>query len=873
MTRPNPFRRRNATPERESLLVVQLWKLDMQFDHLISLIENFALLTCASVLLFLFVIRTGLPPSAAARQLFFGVVLGVISVLVVKFPIQGPMGATFDTRAAPVVLAGFYAGPLGGIAAAIIGAVARYNVGGPAAIGGVVSFFIYACAGVLAGALLKRRPNREVSTVWLIGLAVVATVAVLPSFFIGQALDTGLIILGRFWHILVIGNLAGIVCLGLLLDQMLGVVDQRNKLHLEAETAQAAREVAGIGIWSLDFRTGMLTWDDVQFDVMGKTRKDFEPTFGFFRDCVHEDDVEEVERAFEEARRTSTRFDMNFRIRLPNRSIRHIRAHAKFVGGRHGDPDLAVGVGLDETRERSLIEELALKSLALDNAVCGIVIAEAAGDQPIVFVNRSFTDMTGYGSEEVIGHNCRFMNEGIADQPSLGELRRAIEARSSTTVRLRNRRKDGTYFWNNLHISPIRSETGDVTHFIGVQEDVTDQVEARIAAESARDRLNAVVTTAPDAIITVDVEQRITTFNPAAERVFGWRTAEIVGRSIDVLIPEAFRQRHHRLAEGYLGDPESGPGPMTELRTVNALRRDGTVIPVIVSLGRFVHEGEPAVAVTIQDMTDIVAANQSLSEMTERLTEQLEIARNANEAKDRFLAHMSHELRTPLNAVIGFADMIGSLGVERLGSRKIKEYANDIHSSGAHLLSLINDILDLSRIESGKAPIHPKALLLDTLIDSCTDMISPIAAAKGVNIRTEIEPGSRALADARALQQCVINVLSNAVKFSRTGDTVLITAALNAGGFELRISDQGIGIAPEVLERIGQPFMRSAHPTVAGKEGTGLGLAITRGLMQQQGGWFSIRSTVGFGTTVTLGLPAVGDQSEGLETSDELQMA
>lgn len=345
----------------------------MDLATLIALLENVGLLSLGAILTFIILKRRGLQDTGLSDQVALGIIFGAISLIVVQVPIRSILGATFDTRAAPLVLSGLYAGPVGTLIAASIAAIARYNVGGPAAIGGMVSCFLYVVIGFAAKHVLWRDQS-VIGAKRLLILALAATIFVLPSFFIGQTFERGLAILQRFWPVLLVGNLLGISLLGLMLDQLSALVQERNAIKLAEQTTLLARNAANVGIWRSDFRAKSLVWDDVQRRILGYEREASVIARDAFRKAVHPEDLPKLSAAFESARRDGRRFDHRFRIIRPSGDIRQIHAIADFVGGVSGDPDSAIGVNIDETDERRLLEEVALKSAAIDAASCGDVL-------------------------------------------------------------------------------------------------------------------------------------------------------------------------------------------------------------------------------------------------------------------------------------------------------------------------------------------------------------------------------------------------------------------------------------------------------------------------------------------------------------------
>ncbi|OJT97976.1 MAG: hypothetical protein BGN82_04620 [Alphaproteobacteria bacterium 65-7] len=235
----------------------------------------------------------------------------------------------------------------------------------------------------------------------------------------------------------------------------------------------------------------------------------------------------------------------------------------------------------------------------------------------------------------------------------------------------------------------------------------------------------------------------------------------------------------------------------------------------------------------------------------------LEAARRAadmaNRIKSEFLANMSHELRTPLNAIIGFSDMMRAQMFGALAPR-YAEYAALINQSGQHLLNLVSDILDLSKIEAGKWEIEPAALNLDQTVEYCMRMMSQRAENQGVLLVKEL-PDAPLFADERACRQILLNLLANAVKFSRKGGLVTVNAAIAGSELRIAVRDTGIGIPAADLPRIGNAFEQSANGAFVASEGTGLGLALVKSLVSLHKGSFHIASIEGVGTTVTVGFP------------------
>ena len=453
-------------------------------------------------------------------------------------------------------------------------------------------------------------------------------------------------------------------------------------------------------------------------------------------------------------------------------------------------------------------------------------------------------------------------------------------------VELRLQRKDGSNIDVSLWTSPLRSAGGTISGVLAVLADVTqrrraeqertDALErekaARMAAK-AESRFRDLLEAAPDSIIEVDREGRIMLANAVSEKMFGYTRDELLGKPMEILVPDTFRATHIQHRKYYLQHPQTRPmGSGLELQ---AQRKDGSRFPVEISLSPVTSSEGMRVTAVIRDVTERKRAEEQIRAMHDRFTaeltatnQQLEVrnreVERANRLKSDFLASMSHELRTPLHTIIGFAELLRE-EIDGTLSDKQRRFLGHIHQDALHLLELINDILDLSKIEAGRLELRLEDFDAAQALDEVLASIRPLAISKSLTVESRVPEGIRLKADRVRFKEVLYNLLSNAVKFTPAQGKVWVESSRDGGFATVAVNDTGIGLPPEEQESIFAKFYQAAATTKGIREGTGLGLAITKRLVEQHGGRIWIESQVGQGSRFSFTLPLAAREEEPVE--------
>jgi two-component system, sensor histidine kinase and response regulator len=517
-----------------------------------------------------------------------------------------------------------------------------------------------------------------------------------------------------------------------------------------------------------------------------------------------------------------------------------------------GEIEGVVLVFRDVTDDRKYEQQLLVFENLFKHAGWGIAMV-VPGHRCPTQVNPAFAAMHGYTVEEIQ----RTPSEELLAPEIRGridELRQNIATKGRHTWEQMHVRKDGTRFPVMIESAMINDEHGKALYRVSNIIDITERKKASAALEASEARKTAILRSALDGIVWMDRDGRITDFNPAAERKFGLQRSEAVGKILsDLIIPERYRAAHKLGVERYLATGETRViGRRLEL---TALHADGSEFPAEISVVAIENDEAPAFVGFIRDLTDQKASERMRMRSVELEAENRRVL-EASRLKSEFLANMSHELRTPLNSIIGFAELLHDGEVGPVAPQQ-REFLGDILTSGRHLLQLINDVLDLSKVEAGRMEFHPEPLDLVAVVHEVTAALRAMAAQKGLEIHPTVDEAARhVVADAARLKQILYNFVSNAIKFTPAGGRVQVRAiAQDEHGFRLEVEDNGIGIAEGDLRRLFVEFQQLDAGRAKRHQGTGLGLALTRRLGEAMGGTVGVESKPGTRTVFHVELP------------------
>lgn len=594
-----------------------------------------------------------------------------------------------------------------------------------------------------------------------------------------------------------------------------------------------------------------------------------------------------------------------YRFRHKDGTYRWLQDEQRLLRDSGNQLSEIVGYFSDITEKVRTEETMRVKDKALDSAANAIVITNTAGD--ITWVNPAFSDLTGYKLEEVLGANPRILKSGQHSKQFYQDLWKTIKTGNIWRGELINKRKDGSLYNDEMTITPMKDQRGNISHFIAIKQDATarKQFERELQHSYSLSAALGKVATDIQSILDIDQVYKIlenellkldinyflafvdpknqdlviqyvgmgSMMLAAIEKLTGTKTLgyhihrknfPFFEALVEQSRPQYFRNIY-TIVKGMLPDfPEPMIKGIIRLGRIGPdysilflpLIKDKKVIGILSLWGGGIQEKD----ISILSVFAAQVANSI------RISELFDQTQSANRAKTEFISRMSHELRTPLNSILGFSQLMEMSQKEPLtdGQRK---HVRQIVQGGQHLLRLINEILDLSRIEAGQMRISLEPVgVRDAIRDAC-ELAKPLADPKDIQIEIQDEPGSNLfiLGDRQGLKQVCLNLMSNAVKYNRQNGHIAITQQERPDKrLRISVSDTGYGIPPQKMENIFMPFERLGAET-SNIEGTGLGLALSKRLMELMGGKIGFESTIGQGSTFWIELPITDDPLASLD--------
>ncbi len=620
-------------------------------------------------------------------------------------------------------------------------------------------------------------------------------------------------------------------------------------LKASQEIWQFALEGAGDGVWEYDFETDEVFFSRQYKKMLGYEDDEFQNTTMEWLQKIHPDDwaiVETTDKEYFENRISS--HQREYRIMHKDGHYRWILDRGMVISyDEKGKPKRIIGTHTDITGRKKAEEEYKRISVVASANENGVVFTSLDGK--ISWSNEGFVNITGYSMQEIIGHTPVDLCKGeLSEGESLKEMLSSFYKGQNFDVELVLYRKDGSTFWGKVTGQVIPDENGKPERYFAIIENISYRKESEQAIKLREEKYRSIIANMNLGLMEVDTEENIQFVNQSFCEMCGYPMEELLGKKASVLF---VRGENNEMMETKNDLRRNGVSDAYEISVKN--KRGEIKWWLISGAPRFNEKGDLVGSIGIH--LDITIQKQQEIELLEARTQ----AELSASAKQLFLANMSHEIRTPLNGILG-------MGRQLLKTRlneKQKFFLDSINHAGEHLLVVINDILDISKIEAGKLTLETIGFELKEVIKHTVQVMQHRVEEKGLSLYTSVEEtiAPVLLGDPYRLKQVMLNLVSNAIKFSEKGN---IRVECNLGvhdkskqAINITVSDEGVGMEKEFLSKLFQGFLQEDDTVSRKYGGTGLGMSITRQLVEMMGGSIRVESEKGKGTSVHLCIPFV----------------
>lgn len=642
------------------------------------------------------------------------------------------------------------------------------------------------------------------------------------------------------------------------------VTEQREieaALKRSEETYARAEAITHIGSWDWNIVTNDLHWSDEIYRIFGQTPQAFGATYAAFLDAVYPDDRQKVIDAVNACvADANVVYSIEHRVVRPDGNVRVVHENGKVYRDESGAPIRMIGTVHDITGRKEAETEF---STILQTTADGYWMVSPQ-DGRLLDVNQAYCEMSGYTREELLSMRIHDLEAVETQEDTRRHIADVLEGRNARFDTV-HRRKDGSLFHLEISAKFIQTRGGVI---VAMLRDITARKQQEAELRRHREHLEELVEERAQMLQEAqriahlgnwkwDVASGVISWSEEIYRIFGYAPGEFeptYERFMATVHPEDVERIKQSEQEAFAkGEHHSIDHrivlPSGEIRWVHE--------EAVSNVGA---DGKPvSLTGTVQDITQ-------RKQIEDALVKAKELAERANKGKSEFLSRMSHELRTPMNAILGFAQV---LEIEPLTAEQ-QDFVTEISQAGHHLLELINELLDLSRIEAGRFNLVIKPVSLSIVSEQAIQLVTPLLQQKDIALRNKCGTDISLLADSTRLKQVLVNLLSNAAKYNRDGGSIRIECEQQGEMLRIKVSDSGIGIPAEKQPQLFTPFERLGAEFTA-VDGTGIGLALSRHMVELMGGQIGVESQPGQGSTFWFDLPLAASVDVVEQMSDAAQ--